>query len=138
MRKIASLAKFRGESTGFYFRLVNHLSVLQFDQIFTFLNRKIKKSTRILRNAKRWFDPWIPGWNVCFKTWCCGEMLKRGKRNMNGDKTYCFPIHAECSNIRSGMPVLALKKSICFLNCDIASSGALTLKFKRQIWNFGK
>ena len=39
--------------------------------------------------------------------------------------TYCFDIQALCSKASSDVPTFDLKKSICFLNCAIASSGAL-------------
>ena len=47
--------------------------------------------------------------------------------------TYCFDIHALFSNASSGVPPLFLKKSMCFLNCAMASRGALCWKDNRQI-----
>lgn len=50
--------------------------------------------------------------------------------------TYCFAIHALCSKASSGVPILDLKKSICFRNWAIASSGALCWNERRQIYKW--
>ena len=50
------------------------------------------------------------------------------------NKTYCFDIQALCSNANSAIPILLLKKSICFLNCAMASNGVLCWNDNLQIW----
>ena len=47
--------------------------------------------------------------------------------------TYCFDIQALCSKASSALPILLLKKSMCFLNWAIPSRGALCWKDRRQI-----
>ena len=49
-------------------------------------------------------------------------------------ETHCLDIQALCSNANSAIPILPLKKSICFLNCAIESSGALCWNDNLHIW----